>query len=269
MCIDELEPCQPAKISPSVQGSVKTYIKLASSEFVYLDPSRDLLLRPRFELSASRFALRDLVRKIAECRILTDDDSQVLLRLSGDSEGLIKEFEHLEIQLSPRFGNLVSKFSRINRKKKSVSEFGVAMDRAEFEVTRFKDLGDGVIMPVAVDYRIHDSNGGEPLMMSRMIVSRIRMVNRAVGIADFEMRFPEHSLVVDQASSPGEVKWWLWGPGNKPLTQIQSKGELFQLDKNPAVPAKRPVVSRLAWFLSAVVVVIVVVFTARKLKRIG
>ncbi len=143
------------------------------------------------------------------------------------------------------------------------------MDRAEFEVTRFKDLGDGVIMPVAVDYRIHDSNGGEPLMMSRMIVSRIRMVNKAVGIADFEMRFPEHSLVVDQASSPGKVKWWLWGPGNKPLTKYRVKEIFSSWTKILLYLQKTGASSRLAWFLSAVVVVIVVVFAARKLKPIG
>ncbi len=57
----------PQKISPSVQGSVKAYIKWRSSEFVYLDPSRDLLLRPRFELSASRFALREDPQQVFDC----------------------------------------------------------------------------------------------------------------------------------------------------------------------------------------------------------
>lgn len=256
-------------ISPAMQGALRAQVRLHKNEFVNLDPSMFLLVNPRVDITEPRLGTREYIARFKTVAVTKNTPELAVIRLTGDSRGIVKNNEHVELELSKAHGFSISRLEKKKNSSPSAKEFGVEVQSMQHRVVKFVPCGDGLYFPLETEYSIVDASTKKPVLLGRCLVE-IASLNETIPGERFELVFPKDAIVHDQVAVPGEDHWMLWGADNKPVKEVKSKAELIAMDPNYKPPGT-PTGSNwnaLSVLASALVAIVIVGVGARWLLGI-
>lgn len=256
----------PQSVSPSAQGSVRAYIGLQREAFIRKDPGMNSLFLPRVLMNEPRLNLRRLIGRFGTSEVASEDDSTVVIRLKRDSARILDPSENMEVTLAKNFGYLVSCIAVVNDSVLNPTELGKNASRIELRVADFHSLEDGIYFPSLSTYTVVDSFRNTKVKLAEY---QFQVVSVNDDIADdvFVMNFPKDVLVIDSSSDPKEVKWFLWGDGNRPAREVDSIAELSATDEGDKGSRMRSTLYGIILFSSSLVVFFVIVCVYFRRRR--
>jgi len=210
-----------------------------------IDPEMHLLFRHPVQYSTSlRRTLPELVRDSPRVEALGWENlnGQALYHLRCESVYDDPEERHdppvsVSFWLDPAAGYLVRRKEvhappmGPTRKDPHRPPYGGGMIR--HEVTSFHALPDGVFIPARIEATTYDAGAAEPKSLARIDVHVVQL-NAGVSEEDVTMHIPAGLLVHDLRG--GQVRQFVWGPGDAPDAEIGSHEDLQRLTAYQRVP---------------------------------
>jgi hypothetical protein len=214
------DPEKPQKITPSRQGTVRASVGPRTNvNPASVSPAQQLLFEVFF---APRRTLRELaaVSPNLACKGKVVVDGRELWRLSLESPEentprTVKRF--FDVYLDPLAGHMIRRM--VMDAPNILLPDGKAMKETwAYEVVEFKDLGDGVFVPIRI-------RTGTPKQWLAELAVKSLKVNEPIPRETFEMQWPQFAAVHYYPLVDGKVKFEIWGDG-KPIKEFIGPADL-------------------------------------------
>lgn len=213
-----LEP-QPPK--PSKNGDCAVVLLLAVSDMIGPLAKRQPL--SAFVRSARQVELRPLG---AEERGSAD---LICLRVWQPAADAATRGDYFDVYLDPRAGMMVRKVVNHKENYKWPGEGTFPWAEWVHEVTRFRDVGQGVFFPEESELRVYRSGREQPTAVTRFVTTRL-VVNEELPEGALDFRFPENTLVRYPVEN-GQRRVALWGADNRPVRFLNGTEEIVAADQ--------------------------------------
>ena len=229
----------PQKITPLNQGSVSSRISPRDrcSPFV-ADPEQILLWRFHFDTVGESWSLGDLVRESGAAELVgkTNIDGHPTWHIrvvDPKSGGAVMPGFGFDLFVDPAVNFFVRRVIEHHRDVKQ--EINGVEETFPIDVTRtvttFRDVGGGVFVPTAMEFRVVSGSSDQREIACETSVTDLK-VNEDLSPGALEFQFPEDALVVySPPLLPTRQRVVLWGPDNLPRKEITNSGDIPGFDE--------------------------------------